>query len=232
MKAYGAHDLEEFRSRLAELGVSLSPPTEPAHYFAYTDGACLGNPRGPGGWAALVYGEPGTRTWQLFGHLSSTSNNRAEALGVLGALEWVPAGSALEIHADSELTLRVLAGVYKARANTDIWEVIRTSIADKRLTVTGEWVRGHAGHELNEWADRLSKVGALNGQVEDLDVPPVPPVPAVPAVPAELADLQPRSDWEREFVTSVTDQLRRGRQLSAKQQAVIERMRAPKRSGS
>jgi ribonuclease HI len=222
--AYGVRDLDEFRARLAELRSSLSPPTSPARYVAYTDGACLGNPEGPGGWAAVVFPTDDGPPWHLFGNLSSTSNNRAEALGVLTALEWVPATSDVELHSDSELTVRILQGRYKVKANLDIWDVIRRTIADKRLQVSVEWVRGHAGDPLNELADQLSKLGALNGRIEDLGK--VSNASAVERMPAELAGLRPRGDWEREFLSSVTEQLRRGRPLSPKQQAVVDRIRS------
>jgi ribonuclease HI len=219
---YGSSDLAEFASRLAELRAELDPPTAPGPYVAYTDGACFGNPSGPGGWAAAVFADGGEPFWHLFGHLSSTSNNRAEALGVLAALEWVPSGSKLTIHSDSELTVRLLQGRYKIKSNTDIWEEILQVRQEKRLDLEYVWVRGHAGDPLNELADRLSKLGALNGRIEDLGSSEVP---APPAEPPELAGVKPRTDWERDFVTSVADQLRRGRQLSPKQQAVIDRIR-------
>jgi ribonuclease HI len=222
--AYGVRDLEEFRGRLVELRSSLSPPASPATYVAYTDGACLGNPEGPGGWAAVVFSPDEGPPWHLFGHLSSTSNNRAEALGVLAALEWVPLRSEIELHSDSELTVRILQGRYKVKANSDIWEVIRRTIADDHLQVRVEWVRGHAGDPLNELADQLSKLGALNGRIADLGKVQI--APAVERMPAELAGLEPRGDWEREFLSSIAQQLRRGRPLSAKQQAVVDRMRS------
>jgi ribonuclease HI len=223
MKAYGVADLEEFAARLLELRQSLSPPSAVGEYVAYTDGACFGNPSGPGGWAAAVFASGSEESWNLFGHLTSTSNNRAEALGVLGAFEWLPAGSRLALHSDSELTLRILEGRYKIKANTDIWQLIIRTREEKRLEVTYEWVRGHAGDPLNELADRLSKLGALNGRIEDLAALETP---RPPAPPPELAGLVPRGDWEREFLSSLTQQLTRGRQLSPKQQVIIDRIRA------
>jgi ribonuclease HI len=222
VKAYGEQDLAEFAARLVELRITSDPPSEPAEFVAYTDGACLGNPRGPGGWAAAVFAA--TRAWQLFGHLSSTSNNRAEALGVLSALDWVPSGSTLRLHSDSELTIRQLEGRYKIKSNTDIWKEIQRVRAEKQLDVVPEWVRGHAGDPLNELADRLSKLGASNATLDDLDTSIDGP-PAPPWEPPELVGVVPRGDWERDFVRSVRDQLRRGRSLSTKQQAVIDRMR-------
>jgi ribonuclease HI len=222
VKAFGVRDVAEFTGRLADLRSELVAPSAAGEYVAYTDGACLGNPSGPGGWAAVVF--RGSEGWQLFGHLSSTSNNRAEALGILAALEWVPAGSTLRLHSDSELTVRQLQGRYKIKANTDIWELIQRTRGEKNIQLIPEWVRGHAGDPLNEQADRLSKLGATNGTLDDLDRLDVSP----PSEPRELRGLIPHTDWERDFVSSVRDQLRRGRSLSDKQQAVLQRIRSRK----
>ncbi|HEX8969039.1 MAG TPA: RNase H family protein [Chloroflexota bacterium] len=222
-RRYGHRDLQEFNARLAELRASAGPPSATGDFVAYTDGACLGNPEGPGGWGAVIIPPPPGAAWHLFGHLSSTSNNRAEALAVLAALEWVADGSQLWLHSDSELTVRILQGRYKARANADIWNVIRETLAARRLSLHPEWVRGHAGDPLNETADRLSRLGAAG----NLTSPPVEPVETLaPRAPDELSGLVPRGEWERDFLNSIAEQLRRGRSLSAKQQAVVDRIRA------
>jgi ribonuclease HI len=227
-RTFGLKDLDEFQARLIQLRAEFAPPTVAADYLAYTDGACFGNPSGPGGWGAVVFPPAAASSWELWGHLSSTSNNRAEALGVLAALEWVPPGSRITIRSDSQLTVRILQGQYKVKANPDIWEVIRDIRSRNHLAVTPEWLRGHAGDPGNELADRLSKIGALNGRVQDLDEPPAR---RVQAEPPELLGLEPRSDWERDFVRSLAKQLRNGSKLSDNQQAVIERIRAAKRPG-
>lgn len=227
--AFGLQDLAEFRARADALRGEDGPPAAAGEFIAYTDGACLGNPEGPGGWAAVVDGPEPAPPWLLFGHLSSTSNNRAEALGVLGALEWIPAGSRLELHSDSELTVRILQGRYKAKANPDIWEMLRRTLADKRLSLDPLWVRGHAGDPRNELADQLSRLGALNQTLSQLDELAIAgPAPRV--VADELTGLVAKDDWERNFLRSIADQLRSKRQLSAKQQAVVDRIRARGRS--
>jgi len=226
-REFGLDDLDEFRARLVQLRTDLEPASDATDYLAYTDGACFGNPSGPGGWAAAVSStEAPSSSWHLWGHLSSTSNNRAEALGVLGALEWVPPGSRLTIRSDSQLTVRIFEGHYKVKANTDIWELIRTTRSQKRLSVTIEWLRGHAGDPGNELADRLSKLGALNGKVERLEASEAAPAPRARPDPPELVGLDPRGDWERDFVRSVSKQLRGGRALSDKQQAIVDKIRA------
>ena len=225
-KSFGLKDLDEFRARLVQLKAELEPPTEVADYLTYTDGACFGNPSGPGGWGAAISTAGEESSWELWGHLSSTSNNRAEALGVLGALEWVPPGSRLTVRSDSQLTVRIFEGQYKVKANPDIWEVIRSTRAQKRLSVSAEWLRGHAGDLGNELADRLSKLGALNGDVAGLEALLELPARPAQAHAPELVGIEPRGDWEKDFVRSVSKQLRGGRALSDKQQAVIDRIRA------
>jgi ribonuclease HI len=228
-RVHGVSDLAEFRARLEALRAEDRPPDVAGDHVAYTDGACFGNPDGPGGWGAAVFPPGAGVPWKLWGHLSSTTNNRAEALGVLAALEWIPADSRLELHSDSELTIRILEGRYKAKANPEIWEVIRRTIAEKRLSVVPEWVRGHAGDPGNELADLLSKLGAANGDLELLARLDGTDTAPRPKDPPELVGLVPQGEWEQNFVSSVKDQLRRGRKLSEKQQAIVDRMRARKK---
>lgn len=225
-RVHGVSDLAEFQAKLLALRAEDSPPAVTSEYVAYTDGACFGNPDGPGGWGAAVFPPDTGVPWKLWGHLSSTTNNRAEALGVLAALEWIPADSRLELHSDSELTIRILQGRYKAKANPEIWAVIRRTIAEKRLSVTPEWVRGHAGDPGNELADLLSKLGAANGDLELLARLDGTDTPARAKEPPELVGVVPQGEWEQNFVSSVKEQLRRGRKLSDKQQAIVDRIRA------
>jgi ribonuclease HI len=218
---FGVDDLVQFDAIMADLRRDLGPPVAPGEFTVYTDGACFGNPNGPGGWAAIF------PTQYLWGHLTSTSNNRAEALGILAALEWVPPGSSLRLHSDSELSVKILQKLYKAKANPDIWARIFATREAKRLTVEPIWVRGHAGDPGNEMADRFSKLAARNGSLDDVGSAILgEPIPAPPPTPKELVGVEPQGDWERGFLTSVADQLRRKRPLSPKQQAIIERMRA------
>jgi ribonuclease HI len=57
--------------------------------YAYTDGACSGNP-GPGGWGALLQakaGEEVVKEKELKGGEADTTNNRMELLAAINALE-------------------------------------------------------------------------------------------------------------------------------------------------
>lgn len=235
---HGQDDLDQFQASMDRLWETLDPPPpdQPGTYLAHTDGACLGNPDGPGGWGSSIETPDGSKRWDLWGHLRSTSNNRAEVLAVMAAVEWVPARSTLVVRSDSEYTVKVLKGLYKAKANRDIWDALKATIATKKLVVSPEWVRGHAGHEGNERADRLAVLGATNGdetraarlRAAGLSAQnrPARPTASPAALPDALQGLAPRGPWEEGFVQSVAKQLRAGKPMSEKQQSVLDRIRA------
>lgn len=139
--------------------------------FAYTDGACSGNP-GPGGWGAiLVARESGEvlRERELNGGELHTTNNRMELLAAIHALEALDRPSKLTVVTDS---VYVKDGItkwihgWKAKGwkkkggeikNLDLWQ--RLDDAQSRHQITWEWVKGHAGHPENERADELARAG-------------------------------------------------------------------------
>ena len=68
-----------------------------AALFAYTDGACSGNP-GPGGWGAVLEARDGAtlvRSRELSGAEPETTNNRMEMMAAIVALEPRPADRVL-----------------------------------------------------------------------------------------------------------------------------------------
>ena len=104
---------------------------------AYTDGACIQNPGGPAGWSVIlasvdhVDGEhirEGAPRIECYGHIPespTTTNNRAEIAAVLAALCLAPRDQPSTIHSDSEYTIKVATGVFKVKANSDLWELYR-----------------------------------------------------------------------------------------------------------
>jgi ribonuclease HI len=140
--------------------------------FAYTDGACSGNP-GPGGWGALLIardGEAVTRERELSGGEPLTTNNRMELMAAIAALEALTRPSTVTLVTDSAY---VKGGVtqwihgWKRNGwrtagrdpvkNEDLWR--RLDAAQARHTVVWTWVKGHAGHPENERADALARAG-------------------------------------------------------------------------
>ena len=140
--------------------------------FAYTDGACSGNP-GPGGWGALLVareGEAVLRERELKGGEPQTTNNRMELLAAIAALEALDRPSAITVVTDSAYVKNGIAGWIegwkrngwrtadkKPVKNEDLWR--RLDEARARHRVRWEWIKGHAGHPENERADALARAG-------------------------------------------------------------------------
>ncbi len=117
----------------------------------YTDGACKGNP-GPGGWAAILrYNEFES---ELVGGEAETTNNRMELTAVIEALRALTEPCAVTIYTDSELIANCAQGRWKRKHNLDLW--VEYDRAKAQHSVRFEWVRGHAGHPLNERVDKLA----------------------------------------------------------------------------
>ena len=132
--------------------------------IVHTDGACSGNP-GPGGWGVLVRVDGKEK--ELHGGEAATTNNRMELMAAIVALESQAKGSKVILHTDSQYVkdglTKWMAGWKrngwktadkKPVKNMDLWQ--RLDAAVQRHEVHWRWVRGHAGHEMNERADRLA----------------------------------------------------------------------------
>ena len=141
-------------------------------YYAFTDGACSGNP-GPGGWGVLLQAREGDTVLKerdLSGGESDTTNNRMELLAAINALESLGRATAITVVTDSAYVKNGVTGwihgwkrngwktaAKKPVKNADLWQ--RLDEAQKRHTVTWKWVKGHAGHPENERADELARAG-------------------------------------------------------------------------
>lgn len=71
-------------------------------YIIYTDGSCLKNPDGPGGWAMVARTTANGAVSEQSGGHPSTTNNRMELTAAIKALQWAPAGSRVALYTDSQ----------------------------------------------------------------------------------------------------------------------------------
>ena len=140
--------------------------------FAYTDGACSGNP-GPGGWGVILQAKEDhniIKERELYGGELETTNNRMELMAAISSLENLEKPTKLTIITDSNY---VKGGVTdwinnwkknnwktankKDVKNIDLWK--RLDLARSKHQVTWRWVKGHSGQEENERADALARAG-------------------------------------------------------------------------
>ena len=133
---------------------------------AAADGSSLGNP-GPAGWAWYVDED----TWDAGGWPQGT-NNLGELTAILRLLEaTAETGEELHILADSQYAINVVSkwrlgwkkrGWTKADKkpikNLGLIQEIDRAMEGRRVTF--EWVKGHAGHHMNERADDLARACA------------------------------------------------------------------------
>ena len=140
--------------------------------FAYTDGACSGNP-GPGGWGVLLVAKNQNqiiKERELFGGQEDTTNNQMELLAAISALEALDRPSKIKIITDSSYVKNGVTqwlenwknnkwktASKKPVKNAELWR--RLDQARSSHEVIWEWVKGHAGHPENERADELARKG-------------------------------------------------------------------------
>ena len=138
--------------------------------FAYTDGACSGNP-GPGGWGVLMLAKADgivVKERTLQGGEAHTTNNRMELLAAISALEalnkptpitiitdsaYVKNGVTEWIHSWKRKGWRTAGG--SPVKNVELWQ--RLEAAQAGHQVVWKWIKGHAGHAENERADALAR---------------------------------------------------------------------------
>lgn len=139
----------------------------------WTDGSCLGNP-GPGGWAFIATN--GKEVAERSGFEKETTNNRMELTAVIRALSAAKKHNEIEIHTDSQYVKNGMEkwvrqwknngwrnAEKKPVKNKELWQQLDELSQNKKIKWV--WVKGHAGHDMNERCDELARTAA--GKVKD-----------------------------------------------------------------
>jgi ribonuclease HI len=147
----------------------------PDRVTIHTDGACSGNP-GPGGFGAIL--QWGEHQRELKGGENHTTNNRLELMAAIVALESLKRTCVVDIHTDSQYLRQGITNWIhtwkrngwrtsdkKPVKNADLWQ--RLDAALGHHTIHWHWVKGHAGHDLNERADQLAREGLIEARAAE-----------------------------------------------------------------
>ncbi|WP_427892890.1 ribonuclease H family protein [Kribbella sp. GL6] len=133
----------------------------------FTDGACAGNP-GPGGWAWAL-----SKAEYAAGHEAASTNQRMEIRAVLEAVR--ANDGPLLVVSDSTYVVNCfrdrwyagwlergwLTSAKRPVANRDLWEPLVTLVTE-RGDIAFQWVKGHSGHEMNDFVDALAVAACAN----------------------------------------------------------------------
>ena len=143
---------------------------DPDAIIVYTDGGSINNP-GPGGYGLVIETAGGRQ--ELSGGFRHTTNNRMEMMAAIVALRTLQnCQKKICLFSDSSYLVN---GISKGWAkkwrskgwkksdgqpvlNVDLWKEL-LALLDS-LEVSFNWVKGHAGNELNERCDRLAVAAA------------------------------------------------------------------------
>lgn len=129
------------------------------------DGSSLGNGKGtPRAAAVAVLGFRGH--WKAVGsYLGGATNQQAEIAAAALGLENLKEPCKVRLLSDSRYVVETMGGTWKRKTNHDWWK--RLDKAAAKHEIEWEWVKGHAGHEIQEVADKAARKIALAGRVDD-----------------------------------------------------------------
>lgn len=129
------------------------------------DGSSLGNGKGnPRAAAVAVLGYKGY--WRAFGeYLGNATNQQAEIAAARIGLEQLQEPCKVRLLSDSRYVVETMTGNFRKKTNHDWWA--KLDKAAQKHTIKWEWVKGHAGHEVQEVADRAARTMAELGRVDE-----------------------------------------------------------------
>ena len=128
------------------------------------DGSSLGNGRGnPRAAAVAVLGFKGY--WKAFGeYLGAATNQQSEIAAAALGLENLSEPCSVRLFSDSRYVVETMGGTWKRKTNHDWWR--RLDNAASRHDIKWQWIKGHAGHEIQEVADKAARMIAGEGRVD------------------------------------------------------------------
>lgn len=145
-----------------------------AEITIYTDGSANNATHAKGGYGIVIINE----TVRQFcgGSYINTSSARMEVLAIVRALKKCKVGDIVTIYSDNEYAVNTLEkgwifkwekDNFRGRKNRDLWRDFLIEYERLYKMVHLKWIRGHAGYEYNELADKLARMGANREKIID-----------------------------------------------------------------
>ena len=131
----------------------------------YCDGSSLGNGQVNTRAAAVaILGYRGK--WRAFGeYLGSATNQQAEVAAAALGLESLREPCVVRLWTDSRYVVETMSGRFRRKTNHEWWA--RLDKAVNSHTIAWEWMKGHAGHDVQEACDLAARRIAAEGRVDE-----------------------------------------------------------------
>ena len=128
------------------------------------DGSSLGNGKGNTRAAAVaVLGFKGI--WKAVGeYLGNATNQQAEIAAAYIGLDNLKEPCEVKLYSDSRYVVETMGGTWKRKTNHEWWA--KLDKAASKHTIEWQWIKGHAGHEIQEIADKAARTIAGAGKVD------------------------------------------------------------------
>lgn len=128
------------------------------------DGSSLSNGReNPRAAAVALLGYKGI--WRAFGeYLGNATNQQAEIAAATVGLRNLKEACRVKVMSDSRYVVETMRGNFKRKTNLEWWD--KLDRAAQKHQVDWEWMKGHAGHEIQEIADKTARKIASLGKVD------------------------------------------------------------------
>lgn len=128
------------------------------------DGSSLGNGTGNSRAAAVaLLGFKGY--WKAFGEfLGNATNQQAEIAAACLGLRNLKEPCRVRLFSDSRYVVETMGGTWKRKANHEWWAKLEKAAA--KHEIEWQWIKGHAGHEIQEIADDVARRIAAEGRVD------------------------------------------------------------------
>lgn len=144
---------------------SSSRPQPSKLVTIYCDGSSLGNGQAStraAGVALLGY----RGLWRAFGtYLGTATNQQAEIAAATLGLKALREPCRVRVVTDSRYVVETMSGRFRRKSNLDWWQ--KLDEAARPHQIAWEWAKGHAGHIIQEAADKAARRIAALGRVDD-----------------------------------------------------------------
>ena len=103
--------------------------------------------------------------WKAVGaYLGSATNQQAEIAAATLGLEHLKEPCKVKLLSDSRYVVETMSSGWKRKTNHDWWEKLDRAAA--RHDIQWHWIKGHAGHQVQEVADKAARTIAASGTVD------------------------------------------------------------------